>query len=316
MPRPLVFVLMSQRSGTSALVHTLNEHPGAAVGIERYKYLWPSWPGEYEASLFERDRFFALDESETNILGTTRWETYYERKHDLWGPDTLSGDKVQPITPEMVRGILAETPQARFLYPFRQLLPLASSYAVRARNPEDANWSENRGALAGLQVWKRDNRAVVAMLKDPQLAPAILPVAYEDFFPGDPVTIRAVLDHVGLDDHPDFQAKVAANAERYAEVQQKELALTYEEVEQLLPHVHDPAHRQLLRIAPSQPQPGRTDEPDSVRADRERDRADALQAQLERLRDRKSVRAALAVANGVGRARRDVQKRIADRRSS
>lgn len=316
MSRPLVFVLMSQRSGTSALVHTLNEHPGAAVGIERYKYLWPSWPETYDPSLFERDRFFALDESETNILGTRRWETYYERKHDLWGPDTLSGDKVQPITREMVQGILRVTPQARFLYPFRQLLPLASSYAVRARNPEDENWSESRGALAGCKVWRRDNRAVLDMLEDPELGPTILPVAYEDFFQGDPVTVRAVLEHVGLPDHEDFQAEVAQNRERYEEVQQKELALTYEEVEQLLPHVHDPAHIELRRRAPSRPRPGQTDEPDAVRAERQRQRADALDAQLTSLRSRKSVRAAVAVADGLGKVRRQLEQRLDERRSS
>ena len=314
MPRPLVFVLLSQRSGTSALVHTLNEHPRATVGIERYKFLWREWPEQYDASLFEGDRFLAVDESETNIRGTKRWDSYYERMARRWGPDTLSGDKVQPISREMVRGILDETPQAQFLYIFRQLLPLASSYAVRASDPEDENWSEDRGALAGLKVWRRDNRTVLDMLDDPELGPTILPIAYEDFYQGDPVTIRAVLDHVGLDDHPAFQEMVDRNAERYEQVQQKELALTYAEVERLLPHVHDPVYVELLRRAPSQSRSGLATESDEVRAMRQQQRADALQAQLTRLQQRKSVRAALAVANGAGTVRREVARRLAERR--
>ena len=314
MPRPLVFVLLSQRSGTSALVHTLNEHPRATIGIERYKFLWRDWPEQYDASLFERERFLALDESETNILGTQRWDSYYERMERRWAPDTLSGDKVQPISEEMVRGILDATPQARFLYIFRQLLPLASSYAVRARNPDDQNWSENRGALAGLKVWRRDNRAVLRLLEDPELGPAILPIAYEDFYQGDPVTIRAVLDHVGLDDHLAFQEMVHKNAERYEQVQQKELALTYAEVEQLLPHVHDPVYTELLRRAPSDSRSGVAPESDAVRAMRQQQRADALEEQLRRLKGRKAVQAALAVANGAGAARHRVEQRLAARR--
>lgn len=309
MARPLVFVLMSQRSGTSALVHTLNEHPRATVGIERYKYLWRHWPDEYDPSLFERDRFLAVDESETNILGTKRWDNYYARMEKRWSPDTLSGDKVQPITSTMVRGILEKTPQAKFLYPFRQLLPLASSYAVRARNPEDRNWSENRGALAGLQVWQQDNRAVLDMLEDDELGPAILPVAYEDFFRGDPVTVRAVLDHVGLEEDPAFTSAVESNAERYAEVQQKQLALTYEEVEQLLPHVHDPVHVELRRRAPSRPRDGESHVPDEVRVVQLQAHAADLQDQLARLRNRKAVKAVLTVANGVGKVRRRLQDR-------
>jgi|GEM_PF-6152384 len=301
--RPLAFVLMSQRSGTSALVHTLNEHPGAAVGIERYKYLWPDWPEQYDPALFEAERFFALDESETNILGSRRWETYYRRKVAGFGPGTLSGDKVQPITRAMVRGILERSPGARFLYPFRSLLPLASSYAVRAANPEDENWDENRGALAGLQVWRRDNQAVLELLDDPELAAHVLPVSYEDFFQGDPVTVSAVLDHVGLGPDEAFEQAVADNAERYSEVQGKQLALTYEEVEQLLPHVRDPAFVRLLDLAPSQPRPPQSVMVDPSEVDRLRRKVAFLTDQLERLRSRRSVRAALGVADQLGRLR-------------
>jgi hypothetical protein len=307
-PRPLVFVLLSQRSGTSALVHTLNEHPRATVGIERYKFLWRDWPEQYDASLFEEDRFLALDPTETNILGTERWDNYYARMRERWGPDTLSGDKVQPITPEMVRGILDATPQARFLYIFRQLLPLASSYAVRARNPDDQNWSDNRGALAGLKVWRRDNLAVLNMLDDPELGPAILPIAYEDFYQGDPVTIDAVLDHVGLDHAPPFDRMVEKNAQRYQEVQQKELALTYEEVEDLIPHAQDPVYLDLHRRAPSSRSEPSTPT-DAVRVRQLQDRVKQLDSKLTKLQNRRAVKAALAAADGYGRVRRRLQER-------
>lgn len=311
MTRPLVFVLMSQRSGTSALVHTLNEHPDAAVGIERYKFRWPDWPGEYDASLFEAERFFDLDEADTNILGTERWDRYYARKREAWGPGTVSGDKVQPISTEMVRGILDVTPQARFLYPFRQLLPLASSYAVRARDPEDANWSEGRGADAGRRVWARDNRAVLQLLDDPDLGPAVLPVAYEDFFPGDPATIAAVLRHVGLGEAPAFDRAVVRNATRYAEVQGKELALTYEEVERLLPHVHDEAHSELVARAPSTDGRGHGDGPgpDGGAVYRLQQRIDTLERELASLRGRRSVRASLALADRLAPVVRAVRSR-------
>ena len=299
---------MSQRSGTTALVHTLNAHPGAALGVERYKFRWRDWPQQYDPSLFEADRFFDLDEAETNIRATDRWEKYYDRLRTRWRPDTLSGDKVQPISREMVAGILEATPRAKFLYPFRQLLPLASSYAVRARDPEDRNWAANRGAMAGLKVWQQDNRAVLDLVEDPDLGPAILPVAYEDFFPGDPVTVRAVLDHVGLPDDPAFDKAVQDNAERFASVQQKELALTYEEVDQLLPHIHDPAHVALRRHAPSRDRDDPTTTPEVRVAQLEQHAAD-LYAQLTRLRNRRSVKAALTVADGVGRVRQRLQDR-------
>ena len=217
----------------------------------------------------------------------------------------MSGDKIQPISREMVRGILSKTPQARFLYPFRQLLPLASSYAVRAKDPEDANWSADRGAMAGWEVWQRDNRTVLDMIRDPELGPSIMPVAYEDFFPGDPATVKGVLDHVGLVEDPAFHRAVKQNAARHAEVLQKPLALTYDEVERLLPHAYDPAYLALRRHAPHEPRAGEDERvPAEVQLAQLRDRLDHVEDELERLRSRKAVRAALGVADRAGRAGR------------
>ena len=194
-----------------------------------------------------------------------------------------------------------------FLYPFRGLLPLASSYKVRAEDGGDDQWAATHGALAGLETWLRDNAAVVRLLDEPDLAPHVLPIAYEDYLGGDPVTTRAVLELVGREPDEHYLRAVASNAERYEKVQGKTLALEYREVDQLLPHVHDPAYRELLARAPSSVERDAHDDLATTML-RLRTRAEQAEDQLRRLRQRRSVRAALEVSEKVKPVRELVRR--------
>ena len=61
------FVLGTARSGTTAMADLLNAHQRVCIGIERYKYL-VNRTKALDPALFEEERFFAIDPSETNIL--------------------------------------------------------------------------------------------------------------------------------------------------------------------------------------------------------------------------------------------------------
>ena len=61
------FVLGAARSGTTAMADLLNAHGRVCIGIERYKHLFDRTK-RLDPALYEEERFFAFDASDTNIL--------------------------------------------------------------------------------------------------------------------------------------------------------------------------------------------------------------------------------------------------------
>jgi hypothetical protein len=64
-----------------------------------------------------------------------------------------TGDKVMP-DPPVIRAIEARLPSPKFIFIYRHLLHVASSYAARSRNPDDSNWPATRDHKVAVECWR------------------------------------------------------------------------------------------------------------------------------------------------------------------
>lgn len=128
-----MFIAGCQRSGTTALLHLLNEDERCVLGRERFK----KCAAAITPASFREDHFFSPHESETNY----RAQEYYKKLRARWrsGSARYIGDKV-PFYYKHLFHLAESFRGARFLFLIRDLHGVASSYNARAANPEDTVW--------------------------------------------------------------------------------------------------------------------------------------------------------------------------------
>jgi hypothetical protein len=142
--RPL-FIVGSQRSGTTALASYLNEHPEILVCRERYKYLAP---GRITPSLFTFDRILDFRPGETS-------QSREGHVRILEGKDPARLKWVGDKCPKFVRHleVLARNnPGARFIVLLRPAGDVAESFQARASDSGD-RWPGSNGFEDGMQRW-------------------------------------------------------------------------------------------------------------------------------------------------------------------
>jgi hypothetical protein len=199
-PQRHLFIAGCPRSGTSALVGLLNEHPHVALGFERYKRV----RAQLDPHHFTPGQFFAPVLAETDIRG----ELLYARLRARWerGEVSVTGDKV-PLYTRVLPQLLERFPGARVAVLVRDPLAVARSFARRAADPEDWWPAENDHRLA-VKMWNEALAAVRAVDgqwagKGKEKAPtrgaegaALLP--YEALLSGDEQWLEWLLDFAGL----------------------------------------------------------------------------------------------------------------------
>ena len=183
-----LFVGGCQRSGTTEFTWILNAHPSIGLGMERFKRLArPRTVHRYRPELF--DRMFAFDDGNTNVTpDAPEWDRFYRQLARKWPRLRIIGDKV-PTFFGVYDRMAAAFPDARFVQLIRNPLPVAGSWAGRARQGRES-WPAENDHLAGIRAWNEANAAAVAMAE--ARPERFLAVSYEWFFSGD----RAALDHV------------------------------------------------------------------------------------------------------------------------
>ena len=236
-----LFIGGPARSGTSAFGNLMNRHPRIALGTERYKYLysrnrraktytnffWPTWmqwltgsqpaPPEIGPHLFESERFFHYDKTDTNIgahrLGNPKFQRKFERA-------TYRGDKVPSIMrfyPRLNEGI----PQSRFIVVYRDVYRVCSSWNARAQNPEDS-WPEDKNFKTAVQAINLElRRAADLQSQHPERC---LIVRNENIFGPDGLdTLAAILDWLELRRHPKLTAAAQQKIEMAEKIRNKPL---------------------------------------------------------------------------------------------
>jgi hypothetical protein len=190
----LLFVAGLGRSGTTALMEVLSAHEAIALGVERYKRLYPRDDEPVTAELFEEQRFFDFTDGLTNLTPeqAPEWAAHYDAMRAKWGGARYVGDKMVAIRLQHVWETL---PEARFVCIVRNLEPVAASWEARATDRDDHGWAADADATKAVGAWNRSLRRAVRQRPDRAVV-----VEYDRFF-GDPAgeSLARVLAWLGLD---------------------------------------------------------------------------------------------------------------------
>jgi hypothetical protein len=211
----LLFVAGLGRSGTTALMEVLVAHDEIAMGVERYKRLYPRDEEPVTAELFEEGRFFDFSDDLTNLTPerAPEWAPHYEAMRAKWGSARYVGDKMVAIRLQHVWETL---PDARFVCIVRDLEPVAASWDARAQDPDDLGWAADQDATRAVAGWNRSLRRVRRAVK--QRPDRAVVVEYDRFF-GDAsgASLDRVLGWLGLDRSAEIEAAFARVHATYVE---------------------------------------------------------------------------------------------------
>jgi hypothetical protein len=211
----LLFLAGMGRSGTTALLEVVSAHPEVALGVERYKRLYPRDGEPVTAELFEEQRFFDFTDGLTNLTPdqAPEWAQHYEAMRAKWARARYVGDKMVAIRLQHVWETL---PDARFVCIVRDLEPVAASWDARARNPDDHGWGADADATKAVAAWNRSLRRVRRAVK--QRPDRAVVVEYDRFF-GDPegAGLARVLAWLGLDRGAEVDAAYRSVHREYVE---------------------------------------------------------------------------------------------------
>ena len=211
----LLFVAGLGRSGTTALAEVLVAHPGIALGIERYKRLYPRDDQPVTAELFTEQRFFDFSDELTNLTPeqAPEWAGHYDAMRAKWARARYVGDKMVAIRLQHVWETL---PAARFVCIVRDLEPTAASWEARAANPDDLGWSADADARKAVAAWNRSLRRVRRAVR--QRPDRAVVVEYDRFF-GDPrgEALGKMLGWLELDRSSEIDAAFAQAHATYVE---------------------------------------------------------------------------------------------------
>lgn len=211
----LLFLAGLGRSGTTALLEVFSAHAQVALGVERYKRLYPRDDQPVTPDLFAEERFFDFSDELTNLTpeAAPEWASHYAAMRAKWGTATYVGDKMVAIRLQHVWETL---PDARFVCIVRDLEPVAASWEARARNPDDLGWGADQDASKAVAGWNRSLRRIRRAVKNrPEHA---VVVEYDRFF-GDPAgtSLDKVLAWLGLDRSPGIDAAFGKVHREYVE---------------------------------------------------------------------------------------------------
>ncbi|CAA9385864.1 MAG: hypothetical protein AVDCRST_MAG93-9451 [uncultured Chloroflexia bacterium] len=174
----LLFVAGPSRSGTTAFVKYLNEHPEVLICVERFKWIPRE---EVTPEIFTLERIMSFEEEYEKRGTESRWWVH-KRFVDRKDPAKLKwmGDKFPQYTKSL--DLLSENnPGASFIITYRPVEEVAESHEARSNNPDDAWLGGRDGFMIGLQNWNRDLRRAREFIES-GVNPNVLIIGYHDFF--------------------------------------------------------------------------------------------------------------------------------------
>ena len=145
------------------------------------------------------------------------------------------GDKVMPDQP-VIRVIESHLPAPKFIFIYRDLLHVASSFAARARNPEDSNWPASRDHKAAVQRWNTAFAAADALIDRIGLE-RVWVVRYDDLLNGDIRTCERMFGFLDLRASPSVRRTYEARTADWGKRQSKPLSLSRDETEFVVRHI-------------------------------------------------------------------------------
>jgi len=138
MKQDFLFLCGCPRSGTTAAWRLLVGDERIKMGVERYgnrfytrDFLTPE--------LFEKDRFFSLEEGDTFYPDLEAFNSYYSKAHAGYEDAIYVGDKIPKLYNYFDR-LQENFSNAKIIFIFRNIFDVAASYKARLLDEND-NWS-------------------------------------------------------------------------------------------------------------------------------------------------------------------------------
>lgn len=242
MSRPKhLFLMGCGRSGTTALATLLNGHERIALGIERYGNRF--FRREFlDPSLFERERFFDLQEGDTFYSDMVAFNPrLYATLLERYDQATYRGDKIPLLYRFLPRLLDTFGEDCRVIFIFRNIIDVAASWEARADDPNDATWRAGRTAKA-VTEWYQAIEAALRHAHDPR----VLLVQFEQLF-GVGEGRETLLDFLDLPPSPGMEETWEWLSVRGRELEgQRKRGLGFRELEHILRHAPIDRYRALI----------------------------------------------------------------------
>jgi hypothetical protein len=230
LPNSHFFVLGCERSGTTPLVRLLAAHPSVALGMERYKYILRDMRKNHDPDLltlehFERERFLDFRPTDTNLIPPNFGEFYrrIEWRFDH-GTITMAGDKILPPDTFTTLAVADAFPDARFIFIFRDLLRVASSFDVRAQDPDDQAWPARNDHEVAYRHWVESFEATDALV-DKIGCERVFVVRPRKLYARDAKACAAMFAFLGLEVTPEVATAFADLSGKWHNRQEKALVI-------------------------------------------------------------------------------------------
>lgn len=185
--RSYLFVGGNPRSGTTLMWRVLSEHPGVALGLERFPKAFSQ--GTMAPALFEEERFFEANPADHDNPGqaVSLVDGLRERYRDA----IYVGDK-HPLLHKHYELILDRFTPVRIVFIVRNPFLMAESHQTRHDDPDDRFSSDG---MAAIKMWNNGLRRTRQFLDAD--AP-IRVVSYEKVF-ASLENVQRLYDVLGLD---------------------------------------------------------------------------------------------------------------------
>ena len=221
------FVFGCPRSGTTELTRLLHAQPEIVLGMERYRTVLYQLDerrelGQFGPKMLEAQRFLNV------VLHDDRFRDHYRTAALRFaaGPVRYVGDKV-PHAKSIVLALSRSFPDARFVFIYRDLERVASSYCRRAQDPNDP-WPRDARCELAVDDWHEafaSGDAVTAAIGEERM----FVVKFEHLFGGDRGVVEEMFAWLGVDPRfgalPTFERQIA----RWNHVGSRPLSLSVEE---------------------------------------------------------------------------------------
>jgi hypothetical protein len=191
------FVVGCPRSGTTELTRLLHAQPELVLGMERYRKLLYALDergelDQFGPKMFQPERFLDF------VLDDDRFRDHYRAAALRFaaGPVRYVGDKV-PHTTSIVLALSRNFRNARFVFIYRDLERVASSYCRRARDPNDP-WPRESTCEVAAEQWHEafaSGDALTAAIGEDRM----FVVKYEQLFGGDRRVVDKMFAWLGVD---------------------------------------------------------------------------------------------------------------------
>lgn len=243
-----MFIAGCPRSGTSALTELMSSLSNVALGMERYKFKYSRKNAIINKNDFNKDNFFAFSSEDTNIDNKSgKYVNYYKDLAEKYDGCNVRGDKYPHIFSFYDKISKGFDSDLKFIFIYRELVDVASSFNVRASNEND-KWPLENDYRKAVELWNKSiEKTIDFKRKKPN---SLFIVKYEEMF--DPsfnlqqdISVK-ICKYLSINNSEEFMEVLGRLSEKYvSSVKNKSKSLDDNQIDYLNKMKNFDAYRQL-----------------------------------------------------------------------